>query len=168
VQGVALSGDLVIRHYDNQYAVRETNRIWNRAGTALVRPNYRNGIPETVFDLETPAAAQRRYVGLTTAVHKREGALKLTAAYTLSQLRGNVFSNEQNPWGLIPPQDIYQWGYLGDDSRHVFRSTMTYRWTRWLTTGVTYSYASGRPYDRFFRNDVTRRYDDLRARTGTN
>src|SRR6185436_2280504 len=47
IPGVAISADLVLRKFKNQFEQRETNRIWNASGTAVV--GYRNGRPETII-----------------------------------------------------------------------------------------------------------------------
>jgi hypothetical protein len=168
VQGVGLGTDFVYRRFTNPYVTRETNRIWNQSGTALEPTGgFRNGRRETFSDLSTPDEAYRRYLGVTTAVHKREGALKINVSYSWSMLTGNTY-DEGSWFGNIPPRDPFLDSYLSDDARHVIRMTQTYQWTRWLTTGVTYRYQSGRPYNRYFRNSETGNYEDLRARLGIN
>ncbi|HEY0706992.1 MAG TPA: carboxypeptidase regulatory-like domain-containing protein [Polyangia bacterium] len=167
--GVGLGLDSVYRQYNNQYEVLETNRLWNGSGSSLQPTGgFRNGFNETIQDIETPDGAQRTYWGTTLAVHKREGALKTSASYTLSFLEGTVLDGMSNLYGDIPQRDAYLNGYLADDSRHNLRMTVTYQWTKWLTTGALYDYRSGRPYQREFRNDVTGSYEDYRARVGIN
>ena len=167
--GVALGGDLIYRRYANQYEIIETNRVWTSTGNAL-DPNgsFRNGVRQTVEDIETPDGAQRTYRAVTVSTHKREGALKLNVGYTLSYLEGTVLDGTGNLYGNIPPRDIYLDSYLPDDSRHNIRMTATYAWTRWFTTGVLYDYRSGRPYARRFRNPETTGFEDYRARVGIN
>ena len=166
IPGLNLSADAVFRRYTRQYEQVETNRIWNQAGSAL-EPlgGYRNGRAEAVTDLQTPDGARRDYRGLTLAASKREGDLRLNAAYTLSDLRGNVLDSSFNqPYGDIGPRDLYLYGYLPDDARHAVRATAAFTLTRWLTGGAIYSFQSGRPYQRRFRNAVTGGWDDYRAR----
>ena len=62
-QGLALSLDFVHRRYAHQFEVSETNRIWSDSGNAVV--GYRNGRPEAILDLGTPASATRQYTGVT-------------------------------------------------------------------------------------------------------
>ena len=169
IQGVALGGDMVYRKYTNQYEIVETNRIWNRSGTALESGGaYRNGRPEIVQDMQTPEGARRSYLGNTISLHKREGVFKVSVGYTMSFLRGNVFEGNNNFYGDIGPRDLFLDGYLPDDSRHNVRMTSTYKWTKWLTTGLIYDYRSGRPYQRRYRNVITGGYEDYRARVGIN
>jgi hypothetical protein len=169
IQGVGLGSDFIYRDYTYPYSIKETNRIWNQAGTALEPTGrYRNGRSQTINDLETPWEARRKYMAVTTSVHKREGAFKINTSYTWSELYGNVHNMESNDWGNIPPRDPLLWGYLPDDSRHTIKTTMTYQWTKWLTTGFTHRYYSGRPYQRRFRNAETGNFDDYRARVGIN
>ena len=86
----------------NQYETRETNRIWNASGTDLQpTASYRNGRNETISDLETPDSAQRRYVGGTFGIKKREGRLKIFTYYTLSAIQGNIGSSLDGSYGQI-------------------------------------------------------------------
>jgi hypothetical protein len=90
--------------------------------------------------------------------------------YTWSRLEGNVdnFSGDNNPYGDIPGRDVYLWGYLHDDRRHDIRGAASYQVNGWLSLGTTYSYSSGAPYSRFYRNQATARFEDYRARVGFN
>ena len=166
--GLNLATDVIYRRFTRPYEQVETNRIWNHAGSALdPLGGYRNGRPETVADLETPAGARRNYLGLTGSASKREGWLQLNAAYTWSALRGNVLDSSFNQaYGEIGPRDAFLYGYLPDDSRHNVRATAAFTVTRWLTGGAIYNFQSGRPYQRRFRNSVTGGFDDYRARPG--
>ncbi len=167
VQGVALSVDFIHRMFTNQYERRETNRIWNASGSALaLEGSFRNGRNQTVSDLGTPDAAKRRYTGMTLGISKREGPFKAHASYTLSSLVGNVFNGADNRFGDIAPRDVYLWGSLPDDHRHEIKFTGQYAFTIWLSTGVRYTYFSGLPYDRLFRNGQTGSFEDYRAGIG--
>ena len=169
IQGVALGSDVVYRQYNNPYETIETNQIWNNAGTSLSSDGaYKNGRAETISDLATPSDAKRRYLGITGTAHKREGALKITASYTWSALQGNVNNNEGNDFGENPGRQVYLYGYLPDDSRHMLRVQSTYMITKWLSSGFIWRYSSGRPYRRRFRNDVLGSFSDYRARVGVN
>jgi hypothetical protein len=164
--GIALGMDLVYRIFDNQYEQRETNRIWNQAGTDLL--GYRNGRNETVVDMGTPDGATRTYRGITASLNKRQGQLRTYVSYTLSQLRGTVFDGSDNPWGDIPGRDVYLDGPLPDDHLHDVKASMTYGPTSWLSFGARYNFASGFPYNHLYRNEVTGSYEDYRARRGIN
>ena len=167
--GVGLGSDIIYRRFTNPYEVRETNRIWNGAGSGIDRlGGYRNGRPQVVDDLGTPDEAQRRYLALTASVKKREGKLKMTASYTWSRLYGNVANEEANDYGNIAPRDIYLWGDLPNDRRHEMRTSAAYQVNRWFSAGTNFSYFSGGPYSRRFRNDLTGQYDNYRARVGFN
>jgi Carboxypeptidase regulatory-like domain len=171
VQGVAVGLDLVYRRFKNQYEQRETNRIWTNSDSALnPTGDYRNGRAQTILDLGTPDDARRRYVGVTGSVTKREGRLKMRASYTWSRLDGTLLNGLDGSalYGLVAPRNIYLDGPLADDHRHEVHLTMQYQITPWLTTGVRYLYYSGLPYNRFFRNDVSGNFDNLRAMTGIN
>ncbi len=170
VQGVGIGTDFVYRQFTRQYEQIETNKIWNNSGTELDPDGgYKNGRAQSIADLETPAEARRRYIGVTTTVHKREGALKITAAYTWSQLTGTVQDGNANEYGDIPGRDIYLLdSYLGDDARHAIRTQAVYQITKWLTTGIQWRYTSGRPYSRRFWNTQTDSFADYRARPGVN
>jgi hypothetical protein len=168
IPGVSLSTDLIYRHFKNPYEMRETNRIWNDGGSALNQVGaYRNGIAEQVQDVGTPAGAGRKYKGVTAIVRKREGRFKVQMGYTWSRLEGNVDNGgENNLYGDIPGRDHYLWGSLQDDHRHDIRGALTYSVTPWLSFGSTYSYSSGAPYTRFYRNPTSGRFEDLHARVG--
>jgi hypothetical protein len=169
VPGVGLGSDFIYRLYTNPYERRETNRIWNPAGSALQGSGaFRNGQAQTIDDLGTPSGARRKYVALTTSIKKREGALKVTASYTWSRLEGNVGGEEDNEYGNIGPRDVFLWGYLGSDRRHELRTSAAYQVNRWFSAGINYGYFSGSPYSRRFRNTETRAFDDYRARVGIN
>ena len=169
ISGLAMGLDVIYRDFQNQYEKFETNRIWNRAGTQLDRVGaYRNGRNTTVSDLETPDEANRRYKGVTASFNKREGRVKLQGSYTWSHLDGTVLEGSGNRLGDIAPRDIFLYGPLPDDHRHEVKLNMTYRFTPWLSTGIRYSYYSGLPYSRVYRNDVTGAYEDYRAPVGTN
>jgi hypothetical protein len=166
--GVAVALDLVHRQFNNQYEVNETNRIWDASGRKLEPTGaYRNGIAETINDLETPDKAQRFYDSVTLGANKREGRLKVNAAYTWSRLDGTVNGGTNNPWGDIPGRDIYLDGPLNDDHAHEFKVSLTYQASSWLSFGSRSTYMSGFPYSRLFRNDVTQAYDLYRARRGS-
>jgi hypothetical protein len=164
--GLALALDLVHRLYTNQFEINETNRIWNPAGTAVI--GYRNGRAETIMDLETPAGANRRYDGVTLGVTKRDGWIKLRGSYTYSKQTGTSYSGTNNLYGDIPGRDVFTSGFLADDHRHEVKISASVQATRWLSIGTRTTYTSGQPYDRFFRNDETSAYDQLRATRGLN
>ncbi len=169
VDGLALGTDLVYRRFANQYESRETNRVWNPSGSELNREGpYRNGRARTVMDMGTPDGARRTYVGVTTALTKREGNVRANVSYTWSRLDGTVYQGNAGPYGDIAPRDIYLNAPLADDHRHELKTTMVYQTTQWLSLGVRYNYYSGLPYSRLFRNTETGGYDDYRARRGTN
>ena len=167
--GVALALDLVHRQYNNQYEVNETNRIWDPTGRRLdPTGRYRNGVAETINDLETPDGAQRFYDSVTVGANKREGRLKVNAAYTWSRLEGTVNGGTNNPWGDIPARDVFLDGPLNDDHTHEFKVSLVMMATPWLSFGSRTTYMSGFPYSRLFRNDETTTYDQYRAVRGYN
>jgi hypothetical protein len=169
LQGLGLGADVIYRRFTNPYERRETNRIWNAAGSALSRGGgFRNGQAQTIDDLGTPSNAERRYFALTTSLKKRDGDLMMTASYTWSRLYGNVGGDEDNELGNIGPRDQYLWGDLAGDRRHELRASASYQVTRWFSAGTNYSYFSGSPYSRRYRNEETGAWEDYRARVGTN
>ena len=169
LQGLGLGSDFIYRQFNNPFERRETNRVWNDAGTGLSRlGGFRNGQPQVVDDLGTPDEAKRRYLAITTSLKKREGALKITTSYTWSRLEGNVANEEDNEFGNIAPRDFLLWGDLPNDRRHEIRMAASYQFNKWLSAGTNYSYFSGSPYSRRFRNDETGQFEDYRARVGIN
>src|SRR5204862_5928480 len=125
---------------------------------------YRNGRAQTISDLETPDGATRRYIGFTTTLTKREGRMKLQAAYTWSRLRGTVGDGGANLYGGIGPRDQYLYGALPDDHTHEIKLNMQVHLTNWLSASARYSYNSGTPYNRFYYNSVTGGFDSLNGR----
>jgi hypothetical protein len=107
---------------------------------------------------------------MTTTIRKRSGRFKIQMGYTWSKLAGNVDSanGDNNPFGDNPGRDVYLYGYLRDDRRHDFRGSASWQATDWLTLGTTYSFSSGNPYNKTFRNSVTGKFEDLRAEVGYN
>jgi hypothetical protein len=166
VEGLSLGLDFVYRQFSNQYERSETNRIWTESGSAVV--GYRNGRATTVEDLNTPENAQRRYVGITGAVTRREGRFKLRAAYTWSRLDGTVLEGLGNRFGDIPPRDVFLDGPLADDHRHEVKLNASFQASRWMGVSLRYSFYSGLPYNRIFYNTELGSFQDLRARTGIN
>jgi hypothetical protein len=162
--GVAIGLDGMYRAFRNQFDTRETNRRWNNSGTGLTLSGaFKNGRNQEISDLGTPSTAKRNWMGATLTAKKREGRFRVQGSYTLSKLEG-----AGGAYGDNPGQDIYLWGYLGDDHRHEVKALSTYRLTNWLTTGIRYSYRSGTPYNRIYRNPVTNDESDYRARLGVN
>ena len=88
----------------------------------------------------------------------------MQGSYTWSRLDGTVMEGNDNLYGDRPARDLYLNGPLGDDHRHEVKANLSYAATRWLSTTVRYSYYSGLPYSRRYRNAVTNSYDDYRAR----
>jgi hypothetical protein len=166
VQGIGLAVDLIYRKFTHQYETSETNRIWNPSGENVV--GYRNGRQETIADLTTPSGANRYYAGVTAALNKREGLVKVYLSYTLSKLEGNVFDGIDNPYGDIPARDAYLYGALSDDHRHDLKASVQFSATKWMALGIRYNFTSGFPYNRFFRNEVTGSNENLRANVGYN
>ena len=164
LQGLALSIDLVLKQYKNQYEQSETNRIWNPSGTEVV--SYKNGRAETIMDMGTPDGAQRTYRGVTVAMNKRQGRIRAYASYTLSKLDGTVFNGANNRWGDIPGRDLFLDGYLPDDRRHDVKASMSWAVTKWLSLGARYQFGSGFPRARLFRNATTGSFEDYRAPLG--
>jgi hypothetical protein len=161
VQGVALGLDGIYRRFNNQYDTRETNRIWNTSGSALV--GFKNGRSETISDRATPDYNNRTYMGLTLALRKREGRLKAQTSYTISSLRG-----ASSAYGDNPGQDLFLYGYLDNDHRHQIKAMAQYQVMRWMSVGARWEFRSGLPYDKKFRNDVTNGFSDYRAGLGVN
>jgi hypothetical protein len=166
VQGLALSLDYVYRKYNNQFETNETNQVWSPSGTQV--QGYRNGRAETVTDLGTPDSAYRRYDGITAGFTKREGRVKARLSYTWSTLAGTSLGGTNNLYGDIPGRNIYADSWHPDDHRHEVKASVSVQATPWLSLGTRTTYTSGQPYSRFYRNDVSGGYDQLRSRIGTN
>ena len=79
-----------------------------------------------------------------------------------------MFNGANNPYGDIPGRDVFLEGPLPDDRRHDIKASATWAATRWLSMGMRYNYASGFPYNRLYRNEVTGNYENYRALRGIN
>jgi hypothetical protein len=160
---VGLSLDLIYRAFGNRYELRETNRIWNPSGTAVL--GYRNGRPETVIDVDTPGSARGTYRGMTLALDRRQGRLKTAFSYTLSDLRGTAFWGTSDPFLITP--GVPAEGPEADDRRHAVKASAAWAASAWLSIGLRYQYGSGFPVDPFYRSEVTGIYErnlrDLRT-----
>ncbi len=173
VQGISLGADLIYKLYTYPYEVTETNRLWAPSGYMLDPiSNFKTGSNQTVSNLGTPGEVRRRYLAVTTALRKREGAVKVQASYTWSRLEGNVgasSSRDDTEFGSNPANDSYYlYGFLAHDFRHNVRTLATWQVTNWISFGTIFNYRSGWPYQRRFRNDVTGGFNDYRAQIGFN
>jgi hypothetical protein len=169
VEGLAIAEDFVYRRFNNQFETFETNRVWSASGKELdPQGGFKNGRSQTISDLETPDSAERRYIGFTTSVTKREGRLKMQLSYTWSKLTGTVGNGFDNLYGDIPGRDVYLNGVLSDDHRHEIKSNFSMHLNAWLSFSMRFVYNSGLPYSRFFRNNITGKFEDLNARQGYN
>jgi hypothetical protein len=167
VEGLAIGVDGIYRKYTHQFERFETNRIWNDSGSGYAfTGGFRNGRNTTVSDLETREDVGRRYVGVTASITRREGKARIRGSYTWSKLDGTTMDGSDNAYGDRAARDIFLYGPLGDDHRHEVKANLSYRITPWLTTAVRYSYYSGLPYSRLYRNPETNSFDDYRARQG--
>ncbi len=169
VPGVALGADVIYRLFTYQYETVETNRLWSGSGYTLdPLATFRDSRRGLVSNLATPSETRRRYLAVTGTVRKRQGAFKIIGSYTWSRLEGNVYGEDSTDYGNNPARDrYYQYGVLPGDVRHGVRASVTWQTTRWLSTGFLYSYRTGWPYQRRFRNDVEGGFTDLRARVAT-
>jgi hypothetical protein len=105
---------------------------------------------------------------VTASATRREGRFKLKGSYTWSRLDGTVMDGNNNLYGDREARDLFLDGPLPDDHRHEVKVNLSYAMTNWLSTTVRYSYYSGLPYSRRFRNSITNSYDDFRAQVGNN
>jgi hypothetical protein len=168
ITGLAVSLDLIYRKFENQFDRRETNRIYDQAGSQLERlGQYRNGRAEQIMDFSTPDSAWRKYQGMTLGLNKREGRFKSHVSYTLASLTGTQ-QDINNRYGDIPGRDLFLEGYLPDDHRHEVKWTLSWQATPWLSFGGRYKYLSGQPYSRLFYNPVSNSWELYKARVGVN
>jgi hypothetical protein len=167
VTGVTVGADVIHRRFVHQWEDLETNAIWNQGGTDVRREGgWRNGRAEFVYDLETPDEARRRYTGVTVALRKREGLLRIISSYTWSRSEGTDNSSFASSFLDNPGQTPFYYGPLADDFRHDVRFQATYQARTWLSAGVTYQFLSGGPYNRYGFDDQTGGYSRLQTRRG--
>jgi len=156
--------DFTYRRKNNMFEDDEVNVIWNEDGSNAV--GYRNGSPNYIFSLGTPDEAFNEYIGVDLAFEKRlADNWSLTAMYTLSRLTGTV--ENLITYSLDNPrQREYEYGFLENDVRHNARLFVTYELPYGVQTGLSASYASGRPYSKLFLNNYYNAYLDRRAPRG--
>ena len=132
--------DLTYRHYGNEWADEETNRIFDASGTRIV--GYANGVPQSIVRSEAAASAYRDYKGVDLWVQGTPGRWDLLASYTLAFTNGTV--NDYFDGYLNNPRftQFYD-GYVSDDRRHTLKGTMTYRTSFGLDLGLRLQYRTG-------------------------
>jgi hypothetical protein len=165
--GIVARTTLVYRKFVHQWEDLETNANWNEGGTGLNRDApFKTDRSQFIFDLETPDSASRVYRGATVELLKREGRLKAQLSYTLSKYEGSVDSDFATVYLDNPPQAPYFYGPLADDHRHDLRANASYDVLTWLSTGVTYNFLSGGPYNHVFFDPVYQSYTRFQAQRG--
>lgn len=174
VEGLSMSLNLVYRRYINMLENFQTNRVYIPSGYVEDATGPRRDGRNSVYsNLDNAENAVRDYRGVSLGFRKREGRLRIQGAYTWSQLIGNILDSKLSfqplsSLGNNPGRDVFLYGYLPDDARHSIRLGLVYAWSRWLNTGATYTFVSGRPYSRLYRNDVDGGFTDYRAAIGVN
>ncbi|HXU79992.1 MAG TPA: hypothetical protein VN914_01255, partial [Polyangia bacterium] len=136
-RGFRLAVDGVYRRPANLAETVETNRIWNSTGNT--GNGFRNGRAQTVFDYANSDPGQR-YLDLTVAVKKPDGAFQMLAAYTYSHYRG--IAESPGPWGGAVGARGY---YLDDVRPHSLRMLGSYDIAGYASVAAIYRHDSGRP-----------------------
>jgi hypothetical protein len=156
---LSLTVDVLYRRTLGLPSTRETNRVWNISGTSLDGSGgYRTGRPETVLDRSTDEALFSRYLGTTLALAKQVGSFRTAAAYT----RGRLESNSDVRF-VLPSGSTFLAGEDLDNHPNSFHALGTYDLFGYASFGVVYSYESGGPITRRFRNSTT---GDARSSVG--
>jgi len=162
--GFSTGVDFQYRRFMNQWEDLETNVLWNEAGDSA--DGFKNGKSEYIWDLETPEAAWRRYIGLTVFGRKFIGSWQLMASYTYSHFEGTVAEGYATVYLDRARQEKFFEGYLPDDRRHVFKLTGFYSWNKELNVGGSIWVGTGTPYDKLYYNSFFQDYNDRRAPRG--
>lgn len=167
VTGITVGVDYIYRKFVNQWEDVETNAIWNDGGTSQNRASgWKNGRSQFVFDLQNPAANQRRYHGVTVAARKREGKLRMLLSYTWSRYTGTEDSGYISFYLDNPGQNQYYDGALYGDHRHDLRAQASYQLTSYLTLGIIYDFLSGGPYNRYYYDPSYQNFSAFRTKRG--
>ena len=138
----------------------DANLIWNSDGTQTI--GNRMGVVDNRWRIRTPSAARRYYQNVEFTVRRRfaEG-LELLGSYTWSRSVGTTASQYTTALDT-PPQNRYDFGYLGNDTPHAVRVAAAYDFPFGLTVGGMLNYISGARYERYAWNDY---YGDYTNRT---
>jgi hypothetical protein len=159
-RGFRVSADLVYRRPTVRAVERETNSVWNASGTDIV--GYRDGRAERIVDYSTTPASDDRYLGVTGAVRKQAGLLKMLVSYTFSQHKAGTLG-APGGFSFAPVT-----GLASDDRPHSLRALISGDLFGYASLGMLFSQDSGVPINRYFRNDVAGAYENLRATVGSN
>ena len=156
--------DLTYRHYGNEWADQEVNRIFDASGTRIV--GYVNGVPQSVLQAVADPSAYRDYKGVDLWVQGTPGRWDLLASYTLAFNTGTV--NDYFDGYLNNPRfaSFYD-GAVGDDRRHTFKGTLTYRSSFGLDLGFRFQYRSGNALWESFQNPADNTQRAYRSPRGT-
>ena len=155
--GFAISLRLFDRRLQGTYEDRDTNEKGQPT---------RNGQNLRIQDVSTDTTARRQTTGVTAQVKVHREHLQIDAAYTWSQLSGNVMRGFGNEWLDNPAQDRLLNGPLPEDAHHVARILASYRWSYGLSIGATYQLTSGTPQSVTTYNLATGAPADLRLPRG--
>lgn len=148
----ALSVDLTYRYRQNMFEDDESNVIWNTRGTDIV--GFVNGEPRDIYSIGTPDEAMGQYVGLDVMFEKRfSDNWTALLTYTLSKLEGTVEAGPIEVTFDNPRQRPFEFGFLGDDTRHRASGTLSYDLPYGFQVGGTATYLSGSPESKFFLNE---------------
>jgi hypothetical protein len=156
---VRLGADLVYRRSVVAATVNETNQIWNNSGTDMT--GFRNGRAERVWDYTAANDDRERYLGVTAAIRKDAGDLRMLLSYTWSRHRNGIY---------VPPQTgmpVALIGLAADDRPHSIRAQMAYDVLGYASVGLLFSRDSGVP-TRHLLASTESKYENYRATVGSN
>lgn len=163
---VVVGADYTYRHYGHFWVNRETNLIWDPAGTRVV--GYANGQSERLFVAETPGTAERTYHGLDLWVRGNPGNWDIMASYTLAFLNGTVTDFfENNGFGTNPRLEPLFQGPVTGASRHFLKALVDYNFDFGLSIGGRVQYYTGQPLWKVFRSPEDQSYTLYRSPRGT-
>jgi hypothetical protein len=164
VLGTSFRLDVVYRRSADLPVIRETNQVWNGAGNVVT--GYQTGRAEIVRDYSSDPDGRRRYLGVTAAIQKQTGPLRLLLAHT--------WSRHREQYALTAAGAGFGSGSVSaeipaaDDRTHSTRFLASYDILGYAAVGTIFAFDTGLPYQRFFVNDTLAAYTDYRARLGIN
>ncbi len=170
-KGTSVGGEFVYRRYDHLFEDVETNVIWNERGNDAA--GFRDPTKSYIFDLETPDEARRRYVSFSLTGRRYVGRWNFLSSYTWARSEGTYNPDVRTESFATVyldnyTQNKYYDGFLPDDRRHTVKAYVSAQASKSLSVGMSFQYATGAPYNKYFFNDLYRDFTDFRAGRGTN
>ncbi len=146
------------------YEDDEANLIWNEDGTDVV--GYKNNERKYIWNLGTPAEAERRYWGFELVANKAfSNNWQMSGSYTYSRAEGAP-STQISAYLDNPRQNSLWRSWLDFDRRHVIKLDGSYHFPFGIELGASVFWATGYPYAKYVMNTYWGGYNNLADKYG--